>query len=54
VADCGLEKVPDKEIRAHAVNTAAVIVTKDEDFECTGFCMKVQQLCGSALGILVA
>ena len=32
VADRGLAKAADSEIRTHAVETRAVIVTKDEDF----------------------
>ena len=31
-ADLGLEKAPDSRIRARAVESGAVIVTKDEDF----------------------
>ena len=32
VVDCGLEQAADDAIRVHATTTAAVIVTKDEDF----------------------
>lgn len=32
VADCGLSKATDAEIRAQAEKTGAAIVTKDEDF----------------------
>ena len=32
VADLGLERAPDPEIRARAADSGAVIITKDEDF----------------------
>jgi predicted nuclease of predicted toxin-antitoxin system len=32
VADCGLERAPDDDVRAYAERTGSVIVTKDEDF----------------------